>query len=68
MCDVLQTGVHQLEKVCGQVSVVDKGTILLQEGVKMGSGQLSKTLLSHDRKEELCEAVLGTRILVGVPR
>ena len=55
MCDVLQTGVHQLEKVCGQVSVVDEGTILLQEGVKMGSGQLSKTL-SHDRKEELCHS------------
>ena len=46
---------HQSE-VCGQVSVVDEGTILFQEGVKTGNGQLSKTLLSHDRKEELCDS------------
>ena len=63
-CDFLRNKVRQLEKVCGQVGVVDEGTTTVQEGVKTGGGRLSKTL-SRDRKDEVtrepCDSCVGLR-------
>eukprot|EP00731_Ephydatia_muelleri_P005273 Em0002g1449a len=63
-CDFLRNKVRQLEKVCGQVGVVNEGTTTVQEGVKTGGGRLSKTL-SRDRKDEVtrepCDSCVGLR-------